>query len=382
MLDRSYHRTRIEYLLTGFPIVGITGARQVGKSTLARMIAGESAHYFDLERPSDLAALSEAELVLEPLRGLVVLDEVQRAPELFPLLRVLADRPDTPARFLVLGSAAPELLRQGSESLAGRIAWHTLPPLSLAEVGAGELDTLWLRGGFPRSYLAPNASASAEWRRAFVRTFLERDLPQLGVGVPATTLHRFWTMLAHYHGQTWNGAELARAFGVSGHTVRRYLDLLAHTHVVRLLQPWHVNMKKRQVRSPKLYVADSGLLHTLLDLDSSAALVRHPKVGASWEGFLIGEVIRQLGARDDQCYFWATHSGAELDLLIRAGGRRLGFELKRTATPKATRWMHAAAEALELDELVVVHAGARSFPLTATGIRAVSASALLAEISL
>jgi predicted AAA+ superfamily ATPase len=366
-------------LLDQFPVVGLSGARQVGKSTLARQLAGPDATFFDLERPSDRAALAEAELVLDPLRGLVILDEIQRAPNLFPLLRVLADRPGTPARFLVLGSASPDLLRQGSETLAGRIAWHALPGLSLDEVGAELLDQLWVRGGFPRSFLARNDAESADWRREFVRTFLERDLPQLGVGTPATTLGRFWSMLAHWHGQTWNGAELARAFGVSGHTVRRYLDLLEHALVVRVLPAWHANLSKRQVRSPKVYLTDSGLLHSLLDIDTPQALIRHPKIGASWEGFLVGQVAERLGARSDQLYTWSTHGGAELDLLVRMGPSVRGFELKRTSTPRVTEGMRIALADLELDELVVVHAGARSFPL-GDRIRAVAASRLLEDL--
>lgn len=366
-------------MLDQFPVVGLAGARQVGKSTLASALADPEATVFDLERPSDRAALEEAELVLEPLRGLVVLDEIQRAPELFPLLRVLADRPGAPARFLVLGSASPDLLRQGSETLAGRIAWHVLPGLALDEVGAASFDRLWVRGGFPRSFLARDDAASADWRREFVRTFLERDLPQLGFGTPATTLGRFWSMLAHWHGQTWNGAELARSFGVSGHTVRRYLDLLEQALVVRVLPPWHANLSKRQVRSPKVYLADSGLLHTLLDIDTAEALVRHPKVGASWEGFLVGQVAERLGARPEQLYTWATHGGAELDLLVRSGSSLRGFELKRTTTPRVTPSMRIALDDLGLDELVVVHAGSRSFPL-GERIRAVAAARLLDDL--
>ncbi len=379
MVPRGRHLARLRRLLDGFPVVGIVGARQVGKSTLARQLAGPEDTFFDLERPSDLAALAEPELVLEPLRGLVVLDEIQRLPGLFPLLRVLADRPGTPARFLVLGSASPEVLRQGSETLAGRIAWHRLGGFALDEVGPAALEELWWRGGFPRSHLAPDHQTSFEWRLAFIQSFLERDLPQLGVGVPATTLHRFWTMLAHYHGQTWNGAELARAFAVSGHTVRRYLDLLTQTLVLRVLQPWHANVSKRQVRSPKVYVADSGLLHALLDISTPAALQRHPKVGASWEGFLVGELVERLGVRPEQCFTWATHAGAELDLLVRSGERSLGFELKRTAQPRVTRSMRSALETLELDELVVVHAGPRTFAL-GERIRAVAASHLVEEV--
>ena len=302
-------------------------------------------------------------LALGELRGIVVLDEIQRRPELFPVLRVLADRSGPPARFLVLGSASPDLLRQSSESLAGRILYHHLGGFGLDEVGVGKRDELWLRGGFPRSFLAESPAASAEWRREFVRTFLERDLPALGVTIPATTLGRFWTMLAHYHGQTWNGSELARAFAVSHSTVRRYLDVFTSALVLRQLQPWFENLKKRQVKSPKVYLADSGLLHTLLNLETRDDLMRHPKVGASWEGFALSEILSRLGARAGERFFWATHAGAELDLLVVRGHRRLGFELKLTSAPSTTRSMHSALNDLQLERLDVVHAGEHTYPL-------------------
>ena len=279
--------------------------------------------FFDLERAADLALLADPELAL-PTPRTGHLDEVQRRADLFPTLRVLADRRPLPARFLVLGSASPALLRQASESLAGRISFHELPGLSVAEVGARELDRLWLRGGFPRSFTARTESESGEWRREFVRTFLERDLPQLGTRLPAPTLGRFWAMLAHAHGNLWNGSEFGRAFGVAHASVLRYLDLLSAAFVVRQLPPWSENLAKRQVKSPKVYVADSGLLHTLLDVGKQADLVRHPKVGASWEGFGIQAVIDRLRARPEECYFWGTYSGAELDLLVVRGSLRLG----------------------------------------------------------
>ncbi|HEX2163607.1 MAG TPA: ATP-binding protein, partial [Thermoanaerobaculia bacterium] len=362
-----------------FPVVALLGARQVGKTTLARAYAerrkGE-VHRFDLENPDDLARLREPMLALGALRGLVVLDEVQRAPEIFPVLRVLADRPELPARFLVLGSASPELWRQTSESLAGRIASHVLGGLALDEVGVEARDRLWLRGGFPRSFLAPDEAVSFEWRRAFVQTLLERDLPQLGVQVPAITLRRFWTMIAHYHAQLWNGAELARAFGMSESTVRRYLDLLTSALVLRQLPPWHENIGKRQVKSPKVYVEDSGLLHTLLGLADREALERHPKIGASWEGFMLGQVLVATGARPEECFHWRTHTGAELDLLVVRGNRRWGYELKRTTAPRLTPSMRSALETLQLDRLDVVHAGEHSFPL-AENVRAVATGELL-----
>jgi uncharacterized protein len=373
VITRLRHRARIERLLGQNPIVAILGARQVGKTTLARQIAAgrDESHWFDLEDPEDLRRLEDAKLALADLRGLIVVDEVQRRPELFPLLRVLADRSDAPRQFLLLGSASPELLRQSSESLAGRIAYHELSGFALDEVGAESADRLWLRGGFARSFLAPDDLASADWRRSFVRTFLERDLPQLGVQISGTTLHRFWQMIAHYHAQLWNGAELARAFGVSATTVRRYLDVLTDTLVLRQIPPWHENLSKRQIRSPKVYVADSGLLHALLGIEDMDDLVGHPKVGASWEGFALFETVIALGARTEECYFWGTHGGAEIDLMLVRGQRRVGVEFKRTTTPSMTRSMRIAAEDLKLDEVFVVHAGEHTFPL-ADGASAVA----------
>ncbi len=382
MIPRPLHRSGVEELLRTNPVVALLGARQVGKTTLAREIAAENdppATLFDLEHPRDLARLDDPLLALEPLRGLVVVDEVQRRPELFPVLRVLADRPEAPARFLVLGSASPELLRQTSETLAGRVAFHQLEGFSLDEVGVEQAGDLWLRGGFPRSFLADSEPASADWRRHFVTTFLERDLPQLGVTIPAPTVRRLWTMLAHYHGQTLNSSELGRSLGVSDKTIRSYVDMLAATFVVRLLPPWHENLGKRQVKSPKVYLADSGLLHTLLDLDHAEDLERHPKVGASWEGFALEAVVRQLRARRDQCFFWATHGGAELDLLLVRGGERRGFEFKRTSAPRRTRSMAIAMQDLRLRSLDVIHPGETTFPL-ADGVRAVGLGRVLEDI--
>jgi predicted AAA+ superfamily ATPase len=381
VIARTASLKRLEGLLARHRIVAILGARQVGKSTLARQLQERRrgvVTVFDLEDPADLARLAEPMLVLGPLRGLVVLDEVQRRPELFPVLRVLVDRPRPLARFLLLGSASAELLRQSSESLAGRIAYHEFGGLTLDEVGSPRLDRLWLRGGFPRSFLARSDGASAEWRREFVRTFLERDLPQLGVTIPAGTLSRFWSMLAHYHGQIWNSSEFARSFGVADTTVRRYLDLLCGTFVVRQLAPWHENVGKRQVKAPKVYLADSGLLHTLLGLESTRDVEGHPKLGASWEGFALDTVVRHLGARRDECFFWATHAGAKLDLLVVRGRRRLGFEFKRTDAPTVTRSMRTALADLGLDRLSIVHAGKHTFPL-AREIQAVALRRILEE---
>jgi predicted AAA+ superfamily ATPase len=373
---------RIEQLYKTHPVVAILGARQVGKTTLALQIAerfGGSTHRFDLEDPGDLARLDDPRLALGSLDGLVVIDEVQRRPDLFPVLRVLVDRPANAARFLVLGSASPDLLRQSSETLAGRIAYHELSGLALDEVGMSSAERLWVRGGFPRSFLAPDEGASFDWRWEFVRTFLERDVAQFGIQIPSRTLHRFWSMLAHYHGQTWNGAELGRAFGVSATTVRRYLDVLSATLVVRQLQPWHENLKKRQVKSPKVYITDSGVLHTLLGIKTTEDLSKHPKVGASWEGFVLNELLARLGARTEECFFWASHTGLELDLLVVRGRRRLGFEIKRTSSPKVTRSLRGAVEDLHPDRVDVIHAGDDTFPL-AKGMRAVALDRLLADV--
>lgn len=345
-------------------IVSLVGPRQAGKTTLARAVAGESVdpvHFFDLESPADLARLANPELVLTPLTGLVVLDEAQRRPDLFPLLRVLADRSSPPARFLILGSASPALVRDASESLAGRVSFVDVTGFSLTEVGGDSMAQLWWRGGFPRAFLAPDDAATRQWLEDFRRTFLERDIPQLGIQVPSATVGRFWTMVAHYHGQVLNVAELARALGSSEPTARRYLDILCGTYVVRQLPPWFENIKKRQVRSPKVYVRDAGLLHTLLGIADSQGLQGHPKVGASWEGFCVEQILHVCGDRD--AYFWGTHSGAELDLLVRHGGRRLGFDFKFSDQPRTTKSMRIALQDLMLDHLYVVHPGVHTFPL-------------------
>ena len=374
MIDRTAHLAQLHELLDQFPVVGLIGPRQVGKTTLAMAcaarFAGEVAR-FDLESPRDLNRLGDPLFALEALSGLVVLDEIQLLPEIFPVLRVLADRRPLPARFLVLGSASPHLLRQSSESLAGRIAYHELGGLNVDEVGPIHLQDLWLRGGFPPSYLAATEGMSSRWREQFVRTYLERDLSALGIQLPAAAMRRFWTMLAHYHAQLWNSSELARAFGVSDKTVRSYLDTLCSTFMARRLEPWHENVAKRQVRSPKIYLADSGILHTLLGLRTRQQLLAHPKVGASWEGFAIAEIASHLGASPEECFFWKLHSGAELDLLICRGNLRRGFELKLTSSPRVTPSMRSAMASLALTELVVIHAGADSYPL-APGIRAVA----------
>lgn len=369
-------------LLQRHAVVGILGARQVGKSTLARLVAKTSTEpvtLFDLENDEDLARLADPMLGLKGLRGLVILDEIQRRPDLYRALRVLVDRPQQPCRFLVLGSASPELLKQSSETLAGRIIYHRLGGFSLDDVDVREQDLLWCRGGFPRSFLARTDRDSMEWRREFIRTFVERDLPQLGIRVASSTLRRFWIMLAHYHGQTWNSSEFARSFGVADTTVRHYLDVLASALVLRQLQPWQANIGKRQVKAPKVYIVDSGLLHGLLNLPRQADIEGHPKSGASWEGFVIEQVTAHLRAEPEECFFWATHAGAELDLLVVRGSERRGFEIKRTSSPGVTSSMRNALADLCLTSLDVIHAGDHTFDL-AQRIRAVSLARLLDDI--
>jgi predicted AAA+ superfamily ATPase len=383
MIERERELAILRGLLRRFPVVGIIGARQVGKTTLARMLCERMSrpiHFYDLENPEDLARLAEPMLVLPRLKGLVVIDEIQRHSDLFPVLRVLADRPRHPCRFLILGSASPDLLRQSSETLAGRVAYHRLGGFALDEVESPNHLKLWRRGGLPRSYLAASESGSFEWRRGFVQTFIERDLPQLGINISSATIRRFWTMLAHYHGQIWNSSDFARSFGVADTTVRGYLDRLISAFAARQLPPWHENVGKRQVRAPKIYVPDSGLLHALLNLPTVADIDAHPKAGASWEGFVIEQLTRRIGAEDHECFFWATHGGAELDLLIVRGRTRLGFEIKRTVAPKMTRSAHIALQDLKLDHLDILHAGDHTFPL-GKNVRAVAVRRLVDDIA-
>jgi len=350
-------------------IVVLAGPRQCGKTTLAReLLRVDSVNYFDLEDPAGLARLDEPMTALGPLSGLVVIDEVQRRPDLFPVLRVLADRRPSPARFLILGSASGDLLRQTSESLAGRMERILVGGFALAELGAQAESRLWLRGGFPLSYLAEQESDSEAWRKSFIGTLLERDFPQWGVRVPAVALHRFWSMLAHYHGQTWNAAEPARALGVSESTTRRHLDLLTDAFMIRQLQPWHANLGKRQVKSPKIYVRDSGLLHALLGVATERDLLNHPKVGASWEGFVIEQIL--MTEPHDEAFFWATHQGAEIDLILRRGDRLLGIECKRADAPRLTPSIRSALGELGLERVAVVYPGTKRY-LLADGVEAV-----------
>ncbi len=362
MIRRTRLVREIRTALGRVPVVSILGPRQSGKTTLARfMTTGRRTSYFDLESPTDVAHLSAPLTALEPLRGLVVIDEVQRIPELFAILRVLADRPRTPARFLILGSADPERVRGVSESLAGRVHHVDVLGFDLGEAGAKRFGPLWLRGGLPRSLLARSDAASLAWRRDYVRDFLQRDLREIGVTVPSATLGRFWNMLAHFHGGVWNAAEFARALGSSENTARHYLDVLSGAWAVRQLQPWFENMGKRQIRSPKVYVQDPGLLHALLDIEGREQLMGHPKCGASWEGFAVSQVLSLLDVRD--AYFWGTHQGAELDLFLMHGGKRYGFEMKLSDAPTMTKSMKIALEDLKLARLFVVSPTTRSYPL-------------------
>lgn len=341
----------------------LTGPRQAGKTTLAReFLSDDSPNYFDLEDPLSLARLEEPMTALEPLEGLVVIDEVQRRPDLFPVLRVLADRRKHKARFLILGSASGDLLRQSGESLAGRVERIEIGGFTLSELGSESASMLWRRGGFPLAFLAGSEADSLAWRKQFIQALLERDLPQWGVRVPATALLRFWTMVAHYHGQIWNAADPARALGVNPSTTSRYLDLLTDALMVRQLQPWHANLGKRQVKSPKVYVRDSGLLHQLLGLETEKALLSHPKLGASWEGFAIEQILAV--EPHDGAWFWATHQGAEIDLILRRGDRLLGVECKRADAPRVTPSIRIALNDLNLERVAVIYPGAKRFPLT------------------
>ncbi len=383
MLGRAADSDDLRRCLRRQPVVGLLGSRQVGKTTVARELADRSGGpvaFFDLESPADLNRLDDPATALSNLRGLVVIDEIQRRPDLFPLLRVLADRPRRPATFLVLGSASPHLLKQSSETLAGRITYVELDGLGMADVGSRHWRKLWLRGGYPRSYLARSDAESVSWRGDLRRSYVDQDLPALGPGFPARTIERMWEMLVHYHGQIWNASELGRAFGMSHTTGRRYLDLLVDTFMLRLLPPWSENVGKRVVKSPKMYFRDAGLLHLMLGVRTADDLLRHAKVGASFEGFAVSEVARQLGVNRRECFFWATHQGAELDLLVVRGAKRIGFEFKHTVAPAVTKSMRIAMADLGLERLDVIHIGKDTYPL-GRGIRAVAFDRLQQDIS-
>ncbi len=370
MIDRPDYMGALQRALARNPVVALLGPRQCGKTTLARLLGSRiKSHYFDLENPRDEARFDSPMLTLEPLDDLVIIDEIQRKPELFDVLRVLVDRPAFRGKILLLGSASPRIVKGVSESLAGRIGFVDLSGFDLREVGVDGFRKLWFRGGFPRAFLAGDQQTATSWLDGFIRTFLERDVPQLGITIPAETLRRFWTMVAHYHAQVWNAAEFARSLGTAEPTARRYLDILSGAYMVRQLQPWFENLKKRQVKSPRVYIRDSGVLHALLAIDTPDALAGHPKIGGSWEGFVVEQVIACANSRD--IYFWSTHSGAELDLLVFKSGMRLGFEIKYTDAPRTTKSMRISMADLKLDRLLVVHPGTESYPLD-TGIEALS----------
>ena len=343
-------------------VTALIGPRQCGKTTLARqLVSVDSINYFDLEDPESLARLAEPAVALRDLRGLVVIDEIQRKPDLFPVIRVLADRTPIPARFLVLGSASPALQRQSSESLAGRVETVTISGLSLHETGIQSHQRHWLRGGFPPSFLARTEADSLAWRKSFIQTFIERDIRQWGIGVPPAALMRFWSLLTHYHGQTWSAAEPARSLGISEPTVRNYLDILSGIFMIRQLQPWHASLKKRQVKAPKIYFRDTGLLHQMMGIRSEKDLLTHPKHGASWEGYVIEETIK--ATEPDEAYYWATHGGAELDLLLVKDGRMLGVECKRMDAPRLTPSMATALKDLKLEQIAVIYPGNKRYSL-------------------
>lgn len=360
LIPRKIDLQKLEELLAQFPVTAILGPRQCGKTTLARQLAVD--HFFDLENPRDLARLENPQLALEDLQGLIVIDEIQRSPELFPLLRYLTDT-RSEQRYLILGSASRDLIKQSSESLAGRIAYYHLSGFRVDDVGGDHTRQLWLRGGFPRSYLADTDETSNRWRESFISTFLERDIPQLGFDIPASTLRRFWTMLSHYHGQLMNYAEFARSFGVSDMTVRRYIDLLEGTFMVRVLQPWHVNIGKRLVKSPKVYLKDAGIFHSLQSIETAEQLLSHNKLGASWEGFALECACQAIGESDRELYFWRTHAGAEVDLFWQNKGQNWGLECKFADAPRPTKSMRNAIADLELEHLWVVYPGGERYKI-------------------
>ena len=363
IVDRRIDCDAFTKLMAIFPVVAILGPRQCGKTTLARTLKAD--HYFDLENPQDAALLDQPQLALEDLKGLIVIDEVQRMPDLFPFLRHLVDQ-NKKKKFLILGSASRDLIRQSSETLAGRIAYHYLSGFRLADIEPAKTKTLWLRGGLPRSFLAASDTDSYIWRTQYVTTFLERDIPQLGINIPARTLRRFWTMLSHYHGQILNYAELGRSFGVSDMTVRKYCDILEGTFMIRILQPWYANIGKRLVKRPKFYLRDSGIYHTLSSVETTKQLYAWPKLGASWEGFALECVCQTLGKQDSELYFWNTHAGAELDLFWQHKGKNWGVEFKYEDAPRLTRSMQIAVQDLKLSKLWVVYPGKKEYQLEKT----------------
>lgn len=374
---RNKYVTRIRKLIKDIPVVAILGPRQCGKTTLARQFIKTSGNteclFFDCEDPRDLARLENPMLILEKYKGLIVIDEIQRRADLFPVLRVLVDN-DKDKKFLILGSASRDLISQSSETLAGRISYLELSGFHVSETGEINLQQLWLRGGFPRSYLAENNEVSAKWREDFIRTFLERDIPNLGIRIPPIMIRRFWTMLSHYHGQICNMSEMGRSLNASDTTVKRYLDILSGTFMIRQVRPWFYNTKKRLLKRPKIYFRDTGILHKLMSVDTLDELYNHPRLGASWEGFAFEQVVLELGLQEEDIYFWAVHTGAELDLVFQRNGRLWGLEFKFSETPKITKSMRIALEELGLNHIWLVYPGADLFPLerhiTAVGLAA------------
>ncbi len=367
-------RTQYEELIAGklkrFSVVALLGARQVGKTTLARNYCEKikdfnwKTHYFDLEDPTALARLDDPKLALQNLEGLVVIDEIQRRPELFTVLRYLVDRKENKLKLLILGSASIQLIQQSAESLAGRIAYIEINPFSINEVKAENQDKLWLKGGYPKAFLANNEIECFEWLAEYVRTYLERDIPQLGINIPAVTLQRFWKMLTHVHGNLLNSSELARSFGVADTTIKRYLDILSGTFMTRQLQPYFSNTKKRLVKSPKIYFRDTGLLHYLLGIRGKEDLETNLKLGASWEGFALEQVISIKKAHSNNCFFWAIHNQGEIDLLIEKGNKLEAFEFKYSANPSISKSMKLALKELPIDKITIVSPVESSFMLS------------------
>lgn len=370
LIDRPIDLKEINELISQFPVTAILGARQSGKTTLANQLKFQ--HYFDLENPQDLAGLENPQLTLENLKGLIVIDEIQRKPEIFPIIRYLVDN-YSDQKYLILGSASQQLIKQSSDSLAGRIAYKYLNGLQLFDIGHNYLDKLWLRGGFPKSLLAKSNKASIIWRENYITTFLERDIPQLGINIPAYTLRRFWIMLSHYHGQIINYSELGRSFGISDVTIRKYIEILENTFMIRILMPWYVNIKKRLVKRPKIYLRDSGIFHTLQSINSKNNLLTHPKLGASWEGFALEAVCNILNKKNNEVFFWHTHNGVEIDLLWLNNGKMFGAEFKYNDAPKLTKSMHIAMKDLNMDSLQIIYPGQKSYYL-ATNIEVIPLS--------
>ena len=365
MIYRERLIKEIASSLKNYPVTAILGIRQCGKTTISNYISKKySTTIFDLEDPVSTTQLEHAPMItLESLQGLVIIDEIQRMPQLFQILRVLSDRKENNTRFLILGSASPRLIKESAETLSGRVSYIDMSGFTIDEIAVSDQNKLWLKGGLPLSYLSSSIKLSYNWRANFVRTFLERDIPNLGINVPTHALRRFWTMLAHFHGQIWNGSDFARSLSVTEPTARKYLDILTDAYVIRQLSPWHENISKRQVKAPKIYIRDTGLLHFLLSLEGNQ-IMSHPKLGLSWEGFVIEQIISIMGTHN--FYFWATHAGAELDLLMFGNNKRTGIEIKFSDAPRTTKSMHIAIDNLKLDRLIIVYPGNKTYKLTET----------------